>query len=283
METETSLPTSIETFPPQALAMIADLQAQLVDFQAQFIGFQTRIAELEAQNKALRDQLGLNSRNSSLPPSSDKGRGGGLMRSLRVKSERKPGGQKGHAGSTLKQVETPDRVEVHDVAVCSDCGTDLTTVAATKVEKRQIFELPPPKIDVIEHQSKHKVCPECAKVNRGVFPADVTQPVQYGPRFKALTIYLQQAQLLPYQRTALLFKDVFGHSLSQGTVLNLNRECHRKLAAVESEIKSQLQAAATIHCDETGFYELGKRHWLHVVCNKLFTYYFPHPKRLKRR
>lgn len=63
-----------------------------------------RIAQLEARIAELEARLDQNSRNSSKPPSTDMFR----PKSLRRKGEKPVGGQKGHPGSTLKQVDCPE-------------------------------------------------------------------------------------------------------------------------------------------------------------------------------
>ena len=259
---------------PQALAVIEDLLASMTQLQI-------RIESLEAENKHLKDQLHLDSHNSSLPPSSDKGRQPKSTTSLRQKSSRKPGGQKGHKGTTLKPVQPPDQVVFHPVEVCCSCGQDLFNIPATELQKRQVFELPPLKLAVIEHQAEVKPCPHCAKVNRGEFPSDVKKPVQYGARVKGLVVYLNQEQLIPYERTTALFADLFGQPISQGTLLNANQECFAKLASCETRIKQEIQQAAVVNFDETGLYENGKRIWLHSASTQTHTHYFAHPKRGK--
>ena len=197
------------------------------------------------------------------------------------KSSRKPGGQKGHKGATLKQVERPDRVVLHPVSLCCGCGQDLSNTPETDLQKRQVFDLPPLNLEVIEHQAEVKRCPRCAVVNCGEFPSGVSQPVQYGAGVKGLLVYLNQEQLIPYQRTTALFADVFGQPVSQGTLLNANRECFEQLAGCETRIKQEIQQAAVVNFDETGLSENGKGIWLHSASTLTHTHYFAHPKRGK--
>ena len=67
-----------------------------------------RIEALETENKQLRDQLALNSQNSSKPPSSDQSRKNKSLRKSRGSSR---GGQPGHKGHHLAFSESPDHVE----------------------------------------------------------------------------------------------------------------------------------------------------------------------------
>src|SRR5439155_9636851 len=62
-------------------------------------------------------------------------------------------------------------------------------------------------------------CPHCADTVRAEFPAGVNAPVQYGSRFQALMVYLNQQQMLPYDRLAQLCQDLFGQPLSAGTLV----------------------------------------------------------------
>jgi hypothetical protein len=114
--------------------------------------------ELEARIQALEDRLSKNSGNSSKPPSSD-GYQKPAPKSLRKRHGRKSGGQPGHPGNTLKAVESPDRIEVHQAKECKHCHRSLENVAVKKHECRQVFDIPKVEIGVTEHQSEIKVCP----------------------------------------------------------------------------------------------------------------------------
>jgi hypothetical protein len=162
-----------------------------------------RNAELEAENAALREQvtvlvaqvrdlqacLAKNSHTGSKPPSSD-----GLTRrtkSLRRRSGKKPGGQIGHRGQTLRLVATPDVVVEHRPAVCADCQTPLSAEAAVALrERRQVQELLPLRLVVTEHHSLHVRCPACQQITAGTFPAEAPSRAQYKPRLRAFAVYL---------------------------------------------------------------------------------------------
>ena len=123
----------------------------------------TKIAELEhvvkqqsARIADLERRLDKNSSNSSKPPSSD-----GLGKpprttSLRENGKHKSGGQKGHQGETLKQIETPDIVKKHVLTTCPDCQHLLLQSPLLGLVKRQVFDIPAPKTEVTEHQAEVK-------------------------------------------------------------------------------------------------------------------------------
>ncbi|HEX2243658.1 MAG TPA: DUF6444 domain-containing protein, partial [Gammaproteobacteria bacterium] len=157
-------------------------QARVIDAQA------AEIEQLKARVADLESRLGANSRNSSKPPSSD-GLAKPAPKSLRRKSGRKPGGQAGREGRSLSQVSDPDEVMRHEPVCCRGCGRGLGRAAEAGVERRQVFDVPPIKVRVTEHRLVAKKC-VCGTVTRPDAPGGVAAPVQYGPRMKALIVYL---------------------------------------------------------------------------------------------
>ncbi|HEV2460861.1 MAG TPA: transposase, partial [Ktedonobacterales bacterium] len=215
---------------------------------AQNAALQARVQELEAR-------LAKDSHNSSKPPSSD-----GLARktkSLRRRSGRKPGGQIGHRGQTLRLVATPDELVEHRPAVCSVCQTPLKQAAVLVRERRQVQDVPPVRLVVREHQALHVRCPACQTVNVGTFPPDAVSRAQYGPRLRALVVYLMEQQLVPFGRVRELLADLFGAHLSTGTLVQWVQQSAAALAPVEAQIKAALQQAPVLHNDETGVRRAG--------------------------
>jgi len=239
---------------------------------------QNQVAELQKEVQRFKDQLAKNSRNSSKPPSSD-GFNKPAPKSLRPRGKRKPGGQKGHPGSTLTMVDNPDHTTLYPVDRCQRCGRCLTDEAPSDVEKRQVFDIPPIEVEVTEHQAEIKPCSHCGHLNRATFPEQVKAPAQYGPRLKAIAVYLRQYQLLPYNRTRELLRDLFSTDLSEGTLTNITETCSDFLQEPVDEIRRQLEQAPVVHFDETGSSVEGKRHWLHAASTANLTYYKIHPKR----
>ena len=250
----------------------------VLTLQQQVRQLQQTVAEQAAAIQSLRDQLAKNSQNSGRPPSSD-GLKKPRTRSLRRKTGRRSGGQQGHQGHTLKMVEQPDHVRVHPVTVCPHCATDLRSVEPHKQERRQVFDIPPVQVEVTEHQAEIKECPTCGEQVKGEFPAEVTQPVQYGPRLKAQTTYLNTYQLLPWARTRELLGDFYGHTPAEAIVLESNATVVDRIAPSLDTIKQHLIAAHVVHFDESGLRVEGQLNWLHVASTDHLTYYVVHPKR----
>lgn len=244
-----------------------------------------RISELEkllvsqaATIQKLQDQVAKNSRNSSKPPDSD-GLKKPKTRSLRQKGEKPLGGQPGHKGNTLKMVSEADHTEMHRVTHCPHCQTDLSETEAVGHEKRQVFDIPPIKLEVTEHLAEIKQCPGCGEEAKGTFPAGVTQPTQYGPRLKVQATYLNVYHFIPLARTEELLTDFYGQSPTEGVVLQATELLAEKIKPSLEEIQQQLIAAPVGHFDESGLRIENGLQWLHVASTPDLTHYHVHPKR----
>jgi len=239
---------------------------------------QDLIRELMVRVQELEAQIAKNSSNSGKPPSSDGLKKPPKPRSQREKSGRKPGGQNGHPGKTLEQVDNPDRIVTHSPAECS-CGHSLEKVEGVSTAKRQVFDLPKPKVEVTEHRTEAKVCPCCGVILKGEFPKNVTAPVQYGERVQALATYFAHQHFLPFDRLAQMFEDIFGIGISPATCANVDRKLFAQLESFEANLKAYLIASRVLHFDETGMRCNKKLHWIHVASSEAATFYGIHTKR----
>ncbi len=236
-----------------------------------------RIESLEEQVEHLRGQLRKDSSNSSKPPSSDGFKK--KTKSLRRKSGKKSGAQPAHPGHTLDWSSQVDWIHQHRVSCCSGCGLKLDSEPVIEILSRQVFEIPAPQVEVSEHQVEVKYCPSCGQMSQAEFPAEASSLVQYGPRLKALMVYLMDAQLLPSGRTRELLQEVFGVEVCEGTLYNSRDQCVQTLDLLSDSILEALVASPVVHFDETGMRVNGQLWWLHVAATSGLTYYFIHPKR----
>ena len=229
----------------------------------------------------LRRRLGLDSSNSSKPPSSD-----GLKKkprvpgSLRGRSGKPSGGQKGHKGGTLRQVADPDCVVRHEACACGHCGWPLDPKSAKEIEKRQVFDLPERPLLVTEHQASIYRCEQCRGVTKAAFPDGVVSPTQYGERIKAAAVYLNIQQLIPEDRTAQALSDLFGAPLiCPASIVAWVGKKARRLRQVYEPIGERVAEAKVRHLDETGYRIAGKLQWLHTTSSLAFTFYRAGEKR----
>jgi transposase len=232
---------------------------------------------LKQENASLLSRLNQNSKNSNKPPSSE-----GLSKQPSSKSSAKgkQGGQLGHEGKSLKQVDKVDYSEIHHAASCTCCGKLFTADDIERtVYSRQVFDIPEPCLVVTEHKLGVITC--CEREHFGTFPDNVKGAVQYGDNIKALAVLLNTEYRLPYEKISQLFGDLFGSSMNESTIVKATEECFTVLEQVEEQIKTAILDTPVVHFDETGMRVEGKLHWFHVACTSLLTYLFVHTKRGK--
>jgi transposase len=260
-------------------ALVVSLRAELVAAQAGSERLSLALAQAMERIAELEAQVGKNPRNSSKPPSSE-----GLdkpapkPRSLRRQTGRKPGGQDGHEGRTLRQVAVPDREVPHEPGCCAGCRRSLAGRPITGVERRQVVDLPPLKVEVSEHQLIEREC-ACGRRTRGAAPDGVAAPVQYGPRIAAIIVYLYVGQFLSKKRTAQALAELFGTPLSQGTVAEVTKRAAGRLDGFLDDAREKLVKAEVVGFDETGLRVEGKLHWVHCARTEKYTLVICHPRR----
>lgn len=218
----------------------------------------------------LVNRLGLNSRNSSKPPSADPNR----IKNKKPAGKRKPGGQNGHDGTTLRKTDNPDQIKNLKV---DRSNLPQGNYKEVDYQSRQVVDLDISKI-VTEYRAQ-VLEDENGKQYVAEFPKGVTRPVQYGIEVKVHAVYMSQFQLVPYNRIEDMFIDQIGIPISAGTIFNFNEDAFHRLELFEAIVKSKLIHSDLIHVDETGINRDGKRIWLHSASNDLWTLFYPHEKR----
>lgn len=262
--------------PHGADAVIAVVDAALTALEARLAA---RVTALEAEVAALRRQLAADSTTSSKPPSTDVSR---LVRpvSLRERSRRRPGAQRGHRGVTLAWRAAPECVVAHRPTACAHCGRALPPDSDGEVvERAQVVDLPPVTLRTTEHHRVTVACARCGHTTVGAFPGGVSAGVQYGPEVRALAVGLHSYHLLPYARTAELLAALLGDGPSPGSLVRWTAAAARALAPAQRAAAAAIAGSAAAHADETTLHVAGRRIWLHVAATAAHTHYHVHARR----
>lgn len=254
----------------ELLELVAAMRVELAALRAENEALKSRVADLETQ-------LRTNSRNSSKPPSSD-GPAKPAPKSLRRPTGRKPGGQAGHEGTTLTQVPDPDIVIRHDPSHCKGCGTDLAGAPQSGCSVRQVFDLPPIRVQVTEHRVITRTC-ACGVATTGTAPPLASHPVQYGPVLRAVMVYLFMGQHLSQGRTARAVSELFNVPVSSGTVATVTTRAATDLAEFTRQVTARLATQDVVNFDETSLRCAGRLAWLHSASTTHYSLIFAHPRR----
>lgn len=240
-----------------------------------------KVAELEAINAELKARLGLNSKNSSKPPSSD-GYKKPKPKNRRVRSGKKPGGQKGHRGSNMKIPHEPDEVQKHLPEKCQNCphlGECQQNDNFSCAESRFVVDVTIT-TKVTEHQTlKPTMCPYEQSDLTADFPDDVKAHVQYGDSVTALAVLLNTYGAVSYDRIKEILNSLAGTSISTGTIVSMLKRCSEKVEPALQEVKEQLKQNDVNHFDETGIRVNGTTQWVHNSSSADSTYQTVHEKR----
>jgi transposase len=255
------------------VAELGALRARAAELLAEAAGLQAQVADLAAR-------VGQNSQNSSRPPSSD-GLAKPAPKSLRKAGGRKPGRPKGQPGATMALTDDPDLRVRHVPSCCAGCGESLSGAAETGMERRQVTEIPPVKAVVTEHQLVELECGGCGARTKGRAPAGVSAPVQYGPRFAAMGVYLWHGQFLSRDRACRALADLFGCAPSPGALASMAGKAARLTAPALKAIVGALVRAEVAHFDETGFRTAGRLAWVHSASSGKYVLVTVHAKRGK--
>ena len=250
-----------------------DLQFEQLKVQVEQLKAQSdEIASLRSEVAVLKEQLNQNSNNSNKPPSSD----GYRKKSVALNPRSgKQGGQAGHKGNTLKMVAEPDIIDQQ--FICSHCDEPASDVV--QMERRQVFDLPDPRLIVTEYQRGMCYCSACDRYTQTSFPDGVGAPVQYGSGVKAMCALLHNDYHVPLKRVGRLFKDLFGHEINDGTILQSQHHLYNHLQASEEVILASLLQSKCLHVDETGIRVEGKLHWFHAATTGSLSHFYVHQKR----
>lgn len=241
-------------------------QEKIKDLEGKLSHALTRITELEAL--LLKLATTKTSNNSHIPPSVDLSR---KNQSLREKSDKPVGGQKGHQGYNLKMSSTPDQIEKIYPNFCNLCGQSLADFNFDLLSVRQVIDIPPIVPITTEFQCFGTKC-TCGYHQKGSFPQGVDNHIQYGKNIQSLAIYLNCYQFLPFARLQDLFQKICHVAISKGTIENIIRRTAQKAQPVYEQLQQVIVLSFFVGSDETGFKLKGSKGWFWVWQNAVVTY-----------
>jgi hypothetical protein len=146
------------------------------------------------------------------------------------------------------------------------------------MQRRQVFDLPPMTVRVIEHQLIARRC-VCGTTTCGNAPDGVTAPVQYGPRITAIVVYLYVGQFLSKKRTAAALAELFGTPVGDATVATMTKRAADRLDGFLAEFADRIAESEVAGFDETGLRVAGTLYWVHCARAGKYTLITCHPKR----
>ena len=237
------------------------------------------LADKEAKNQELLEKINRTSNNSSSPPSADPPSAEGRLH--KKKSGKKRGGQPGHKGHSrfLYEPEECEEVLNHCPETCRCCGEKLSGEDANPY-RHQIVEIPPIKPIIVEHRLHQLVCDNCGTSTRAALPMNVN-PSGYSIRVVALVAVLSGLYRHSQRMVQSAMSDVFGITMSLGTINKLRLEASSALENVIEEAKMYVQNSRVVGADETSFIqgnvdgcnEKNTQAWLWVAVTPLVAFF----------
>ena len=236
---------------------------------------EAELLALRAQLRVLLEQLGRNSKNSNLPPSSDppgKPKDEGKPKKGKPKKGKR-GGQKGHRGHH-RELLPPERVnEIVDVFPphCDKCCEPLPQVPCSDPRRYQSIELPPVEPHVTEYRRHEVACPGCKHHTLAVHDANVIPASPFGPRLAAVIGLLTGVHHLSRRRAQEALADLMGVKISLGALSSVEARVADAVAPAVAEAWQQTREAAVKHTDGTPWLQGGVVMSLWVIATAMVT------------
>lgn len=251
------------------VGLVAVLRAEIGEVRADNERLRADNEQVRAENAELRRRLGMDSTNSSRPPSSDSSYG---KPSAMRRRGGKAGKQRGEPGVTRRQVADPDERVPVEPGVCGGCGVGLAEADVVGVQKRQVFEAsPPPPPRVVQFEVIARRCGCCGQVTEGRAPGWATGRVQWGPSVAARGVLATIGHHLPYGRAAAVLARLAGLQVSTGFLVAARKRAAALLEPFMARVRQLLRTAGVVHVDETPARAAGGLAYLHVACDDSFT------------
>ena len=209
---------------------------------------EARIAILEEENARLREEnaelkqrLGLNSSNSSKPPSTDQ---------KKNKQKPKGGALKGHQGHFRKLSDHVDKHIISKLSQCQYCGSrDLDKRAPQFFDQVDIPEIQP--LTTRIECCKYK-CLKCGRKQVAPFPEGYDK-TSFGPKLISFIGLSSSAYRMSKRTTQELLKHLLNVEISLGSIPSMERKISEALEKSYKALQKQVDETKVAYVDETSF------------------------------
>lgn len=234
---------------------VSDLELQLEKLTSENVFLKNENNLLKTENEKLKDRLGLNSKNSSIPSSKELFK---IKYENKTKSSKNIGGQTGHKGHVRDKMVADEIVKVELASIECECGGIIGI--SSKPHIHQKIEIPEIKPHVTEYHMQKGRCRVCGKRKSTTLPEGVTQDL-FGPRVKSIISSLSGFYKNSKREVESILKDVFGLQISLGSISNNEARVAKECKEAYEDIELELSYSKILHIDETSHYNKGKLGW----------------------
>ncbi len=235
----------------ELIAMVSRLEERVGTLERENAALRVRVSDLEKENAELRGKLGGGKKGAGVP---EWVKANGPDQAERARKNR--------GKAFFRRRQTPTRVVDHAHDTCPDCGRVLS--GGTIHHSRQVIEIPPVTVEVVEHRYISRHCGVCKKnyVPQVDLALEVIGTHRIGIRLMSLVSYLTIAARVPKRTICKLLKSLYDVDIGYGEINKILSSVARRGKGEADKILEALRGSPFLHADETGWRENGKNGYL---------------------
>jgi transposase len=162
-----------------------------------------------------------------------------------------------------------DEIVDHYPDACRGCGQEFAVEERRRggrFGRRQVAELPPISVIVVEHRTHRLRCAQCRVKTTAVVPDGIGASA-FGPNLQAAIVTLTIRNRISRRGIAELASELFGLRLSTGAVDAICQRASQALAGPHARLEDSVSDQAVLHVDETGWRTAGDSRALWAATN----------------